>query len=79
MAFCSFGGESDPCGAVQWASHDSLMIPLLSCPCDLSSWLVVLALPGAEGVLLLLSILRAAVVRNENKQDNRNWSYSIQK
>ena len=39
MAFCSFGGESDPCGAVQWAAHDSSTIPLLSCQCDFSSWL----------------------------------------
>ena len=39
MAFCSFGGENNPCGAVQWAAHDSSMMPLLSCQCDLSSWL----------------------------------------
>ena len=39
MAFFSFGGESDPCGAIQWAAHDSFMIPLLSCQSDFSSWL----------------------------------------
>ena len=39
MAFFSFEGESDPCGAIQWAAHDSFMIPLLSCQSDFSSWL----------------------------------------
>ncbi|XP_078383239.1 uncharacterized protein LOC144665812 [Oculina patagonica] len=39
MAFCSFGGEEDPCGAVEWAAHDSSMVPLQHCKRDMSSWL----------------------------------------
>ena len=39
MAFCSFGGIGDPCSAVEWASHDSSIIPLLSFQSDMSSWL----------------------------------------
>jgi len=39
MAYCSFGKDEDHCGAVQWALHDSTVLPLLSCNSDLSSWL----------------------------------------
>ncbi|KAL9978157.1 hypothetical protein ACROYT_G015646 [Oculina patagonica] len=39
MAFRSFGGEEDPCGAVEWAAHDSSMVPLQHCKRDMCSWL----------------------------------------
>ena len=39
MAFCSFGGVSDQCGATSWAAHETGMIPLLSCEIDMTEWL----------------------------------------
>ncbi|KAL9953401.1 hypothetical protein ACROYT_G040813 [Oculina patagonica] len=39
MAYFSFGGEKDPCGAVEWAAHASSMVPLQNCKRDMSSWL----------------------------------------
>ena len=39
MTFCSFGGDSDLCGAVDWAPQDKLMIPVLSCKIDMTQWL----------------------------------------
>ena len=51
MAFCSFGGKDDPCSAVKWASHDTVMMPLVSWQRDVSTWpkdSEALALPGAK-------------------------------
>ena len=39
MALCSFGGESDQCGATSWAAHETGMVPLLSCEIDMTEWL----------------------------------------
>ena len=39
MTFCSFGGDSDLCGAVDWAPQDKLMIPVLPCKIDMTQWL----------------------------------------
>ena len=39
MAFCSFGGVSDQCGATLWASHETGMVPLLSCEIYMTEWL----------------------------------------
>ena len=36
MAFCSFGGVSDQCGATSWAAHETGMVPLLSCEIDMT-------------------------------------------
>jgi len=39
MAFCSFEGVSDQCGATSWAAHETGMVPLLSCEIDMTEWL----------------------------------------
>lgn len=39
MELCSFGKKEDPCGAIEWATNDSAMVPLISCEADMSSWL----------------------------------------
>ena len=39
IEFCSFGKREDPCGPVEWTSHESSMVPLRSCQCDTSLWL----------------------------------------
>lgn len=39
MELCSFGKTEDPCGATEWATNDSAMVPLISCKADMSSWL----------------------------------------
>ena len=39
MELCSFGKRGDPCGAIEWATNDSAMVPLISCKADMSSWL----------------------------------------
>ena len=39
IAFCSFGGVSDQCGATSWAAHETGMVPLLSCEIDMTEWL----------------------------------------
>ena len=39
MELCSFWKKEDPCGAIEWATNDSAMVPLISCKADMSSWL----------------------------------------
>ena len=39
MAFCSFGGVGDQCGATSWAAHETGMVPLLSCEINMTAWL----------------------------------------
>ena len=39
IAFCSFGGVSDQCGATSWPAHETGMVPLLSCEIDMTEWL----------------------------------------
>ena len=39
MELCSLGEREDPCGAIEWATNDSAMVPLISCKADMSSWL----------------------------------------
>ena len=33
MELCSFG-KKYPCGAIEWATNDSAMVPLISCKAD---------------------------------------------
>ena len=37
MELCSIG--ENPCGAIEWATNDSAMVPLINCKADTSSWL----------------------------------------
>ena len=30
--------KKDPCGAIEWATNDSAMVPLISCKADMSFW-----------------------------------------
>ena len=34
-----FVWKKDPSGAIEWATNDSAMGPLISCQADMSSWL----------------------------------------
>ena len=55
VELCSFGKRGDPCGAIEWATNDSAMVPLISCKADMSSGFKAkypgLALQGSEDVL----------------------------
>ena len=43
--------KEDPSGAIEWASKDSAMVPLISCKADMSSWLRAKYLgSGASGI-----------------------------
>ena len=39
MAFYSFGGVNDQCGATSWAVQETGMLPFLSCDSDMTAWL----------------------------------------
>ena len=39
MTYCSFGNNSDPCGAVKWALRDDAIISLMSCTSDMGPYL----------------------------------------
>ena len=39
MAFYSFGGVNDQCGATSWAAQETGMLPFLSCDSDMTAWL----------------------------------------
>ena len=38
MELCSLGKRGDPCSAIEWAPNTSVMVPLISCKADMSSW-----------------------------------------